>query len=356
MEYPSIRLYYPGGKAGSFGTLAEGYLRAFRELGIKHAAFDYREPPDEDGFGVGGSNYDIGLYLGEPTHLNLMHIHTSHKERLVMVAPNGLGIPDVIGQSCKAFGVKPLSPSEWGARIVAKATGMPVEVAPHGVHVQLNGPPQLRPRDPGDKLRLLHFTSTSSDRKGTLTLLEAMKRQGVAEAADLVIHCDPLIEDDLLDIVSDLPIQVSRHIDVQSWPIENDGSYGDYLLSFDAVVQPSRAEGFGLVPLEAASVGRPAILTPGTGHDMYTRDIYQIPLVYPVDLWGTVFDEEGYGMIDGEPYPVMGICEQEVADAILYVHRRYDHMSEWALAKSASVREKWSWTNVVKKWLEGRQA
>lgn len=359
--YPSIRLYYPGGKAGSFGTLAEGYLRAFRDLGIKHAAFDYREPPDEDGFSAGGSNYDLGLYLGEPTHLNLMRIHTSHLERLVMVAPNGLGIPSVIAQSCKLFGIRPISPSEWGASVVAKATGMPVEVAPHGVHVepgQIDDGAYTRAveeelwadiQNGAEDLNLLHITSTASDRKGTVTLLEAMSEGRISDFVRLTIHCDRMISGEILDMVSDLPIRASRKIDVHDHPLENDGTYGCYLRSFDGVVQPSRAEGFGLVPLEAASLGIPVIMTPWTGHAMFRSDIeYQ-----EVDSQDCLDD---YQMIDGENFPVRNIDPMDVASAVSRLRDHYVVTKKKCLESAPRVREKWSWTNVVKNWLEGRSS
>ena len=44
------------------------------------------------------------------------------------------------------------------------------------------------------------------------------------------------------------------------------GDMASYLGGFDLVCQPSRAEGFGLVPLEARACGVPVAATLCTGH------------------------------------------------------------------------------------------
>lgn len=46
-------------------------------------------------------------------------------------------------------------------------------------------------------------------------------------------------------------------------------AYLDLYRSCDAVLQPSRGEGFGMVPLEARACGIPVILTAATGHAMH---------------------------------------------------------------------------------------
>lgn len=362
--YPSVRLYYPGGKAGSFGVLAEGYLRAFRDLGVEHVAFDYRVAPDEDGFPFGGSTYDIGLYVGEPTHLHLMQMHARHKVRYVVIAPNGYGIPSVIVKSCKQFDVTPLAPSTWASEVLSKQFGHPVEVAHHGVHVEPaswdgeDEPAELmiwaKQVEKGVvPLRLLHVTSTASDRKGTLTLLRAMDEEGLCDMVELRIKCDPMVAPRLQDIVSDMPERCRRRIFIDAENYPNDGRYHAFLRGWDAVIQPSRAEGFGMVPLEAASVGMPSVLTCNTGHDDFV-----------LDIWSHIIQEDpddqdhpggnGYTSIAGEPFPVRPLSARSIAIAVRELRANLVRDMKKAIDIAPQVREKWAWKKVVDTWLTGK--
>jgi len=377
MAYPSIRLYYPGGKAGSFGALAEGYIHAFKELGITYAALDYRVPPDEDGFGVGGGNYDIGIYIGEPTHLGLLHMHARHKEKFLVLAPNGYGIKSVILDSCKKLCVTPLAPSEWAADVIQHETGVRPEVAPHGVHLVLpkGGTRrylagemealrehwgQIGDGMRGAKMDLVHFTSTATDRKGTLSILRAMDEHHMSDLCSLEIKCDPHVAPAIEDIVSGLRYRARREIVINPESIPNDGSLAWYIDGFDAVLQPSRAEGFGLVPLEAASIGVPAILTLTTGHKDFCWDLDGSE---GVESRPTVFDEvesfddsgDKYVPTDGEEFYGSPLDPYDIFVSVGRMRDNLPARNHYAIANSFAIRQKWSWTAVVKKWLEGRE-
>jgi glycosyltransferase involved in cell wall biosynthesis len=367
--YPSVRLYYPGGKVGSFGALAEGYLHAFNALDVEHAAFDYNFAPDEDGFPFGGSTHDIGLYVGEPTHLELMQMHARHKVRYVVLAPNGYGIPAWVVKGCKSYDVTPLAPSAWASEVLAKQFGHPVEVAPHGVHVQpadWDGPDSAETILGWAKiiergvapLRLLHVTSTASDRKGTLTLLRAMDEEGLCDMVELRIKCDPLVAPRLQDIVSDMPERCQRriYIDTENYP--NDGRYHAFLRGWDAVIQPSRAEGFGLVPLEAASIGLPSVLTCNTGHEDFILDIWshvvQEEEVKDEEAVGWTVGWLGLASIPGEPFPVRPLSARSIAIAVRELRANLVRDMQKAIDIAPQVREKWAWKKVVDTWLTSK--
>ena len=223
--YPSIRLYYPGGKAGSFGTLAVGFKVGFEALGIRHALCDYRDTPDEDGLGRAGSGYDIGLYVGEPSHLSSMVVHTSHKERLVMVAPNGIGVPRHVVKDCKTFGCTIIAPSPWAAHAMEPFIGYRPEVLLHGVHLPRGG------RSADDKMvrlmsaemaaagerpiRLLHVTSTATNRKGTRTLLRTLQH-GTEYDFRLTIKTDKITARSLQPLLDSMPVEVAAKVTVDT--------------------------------------------------------------------------------------------------------------------------------------------
>ena len=348
--YPKFRLYYPGGKAGSFGAVAAGYLHAFSQLGVECARFDYRTPPDEDGFDASGSLHEVGLYVGEPTHLHLMRIHTAHRRHFLMIAPNGNGLGSSIVRSCKMHAVEALSPSHWGAQVVARELGQPCAVAPHGAHVVPSGASPRRFN--GKRMAMLHFTSTLSDRKGTMSLLKAYRDGHAYRWADLDIKCDPVIGPQLAMMLEDFPSEVQDCVRVRDEDIRNNGDYHRFLCQYDLVVQPSRAEGFGLVPLEAAMVGIPSVVVGRTGDADYLPDI----ACQKVDPWTMVRDEEvdedGYVSIPGEQAPVLPLDPKEISLALCYAQADIDELQKKALDCRAAVREKWSWENVVEKWLK----
>lgn len=378
MDYPSIRLYYPGGKAGSFGSLARGYMAAFRDLGIRYAALDYRTPPDEDGFGSEGATYDIGIYVGEPTHLELLNMHARHKERFLVLAPNGYGVRPEILSACKRVGAKPLAPSSWAADVIEYQSGERPEVAHHGVLlVEPSGSKLDRAKEGldcfmldrwrdiqdgkrGEKMSLVHFTSTATDRKGTMSILKAMDDLGMSDLCSLEIKCDPHVAPAIRDIVSKLKLRSRREIVVNDQSIPNDGALASYIDSFDAVLQPSRAEGFGLVPLEAASIGVPSVLTRYTGHRDFFDDLSGNEMVVgcPRSKDDCVkFSEdsdEWYCHIEGEEFYGVEMRPDDVFSGVLWMRDNLVEDNQSAIANACRIRQEWSWTSVVKKWLKNR--
>lgn len=248
-RYPSVRVYYPGGKAGSFGTLARGFKEAFTQLGVPHAMLDYRAPPGEDGFIQAGGGYDLGLYLGEPTHLSVMTMHTRHAEKLVMVAPNGYGVRDNVIFDIDRVGATLLTPSRWGRDVLAEQTRTRIEVVPHGVFTS------KLPADPTPLRRLgavpqdarrpfLHVTSTASDRKGTRTLLNAWSESRMGDLATLTIKTDVFVEQHLQPLIdADPRLSDSVQLDTNDY---DGATMRRYYRQFHLLVQPSAAEGFGL--------------------------------------------------------------------------------------------------------------
>lgn len=349
-KYPSFRLYHSSPVAGSFSTLAAGYVKAFRELGVVHECLNVTTPPDEDGFDARGWNHDVGLYLGQPSHLHLMSLHASHMERLLMLAPNGHGVPQAVVEACRKHKVAPVSPSRWGARVVAEAfEADTVSVAPHGVGVVDLMPMEkshLIGRSPsrGEKFSMLHVTSTASDRKGTISLLDALKEfSGEIGPFRLTIKCDRMIEHAVVALVADRGFEADEVV-VDATEVPNNGAWASYMKSHHAVIQPSRSEGFGLVPLEAASIGLPVIMTNCTGHLDFADDIGG-----PFVDWD---DEEE--TIAGEDFPVHPVMKAGIAGCILSMIWDYPSVAEKYLDNRAKIVDKWSWTAVVKRWLDER--
>jgi len=353
-RYPSFRVYHSSQFVGSFNTLAQGYRRAFDQLGVKAAFLNVTTPPDEDGFDASGSDYDVGLYLGHPTHLSLMAHHNRHKERLIMIAPNGNGVPKHVVEDCRKFGVKPISPSAWGAGVLANEFGLDeVDVARHGVYLPVGNASNEERLERARRivagqspLRVLHVTSTASDRKGTLSMLREFEEINT-KSIKLTIRCDMSVRQDITYAVERLAPRFKDAVRIDSNPVPNDGSWHDYLRSFDLVLQPSRAEGFGLVPLEAAAAGVPVVMTNVTGHREFSEDI----IYCQVDVEDGIDDTR---TIDGEEFGGCELVPGAIPGAVLM---SADYLGDLCLdAEKArvAVAENWSWKNVVERWLKKR--
>ena len=319
---------------------------------------DVTTPPDEDGFEAGGSTADVGLYLGQPTHLHLMRMHANHKHNLLMIAPNGNGVPEGVVRLAKDLKVEPIAPSMWASCIIQDSfeSNDEIDICYHGAYVVEPQARQIASRIASraarvsnrklgsmEPMSLLHVTSTASDRKGTISLLQAMRLPNLLKKPhQLTIQCDETIHQDIVSLVES--VEVQDRVKVVSEKIPNDGSWHIFIESFDAVIQPSRAEGFGLVPLEAAYVGVPVIMTTRTGHASFCDSIVHEP----------VFQRDISESIPGEEFEVLPIEPEHIALAIQGAYGKLVRMSSNAVAAREQVRYHWSWKSVVETWLKRR--
>jgi glycosyltransferase involved in cell wall biosynthesis len=181
-----------------------------------------------------------------------------------------------------------------------------------------------------------------------------MDEEGLCDMVELRIKCDPLVATRLQDIVSDMPDRCRRRICIDTENYPNDGRYHAFLRGWDAVIQPSRAEGFGMVPLEAASIGLPSVLTCNTGHEDFV-----------LDIWSHVVQEEdgelenpAYHLssvsIPGEPFPVRPLSARSIAVAVRELRANLVRDMQKAIDIAPQVREKWAWKKVVDTWLTSK--
>lgn len=207
----------------------------------------------------------VGVYVGYPESsagwLN------GHAERVLMTVCETDRIPDTWVEACNAATLV-VVPSEWcRAAFLASGVQTPVEVVRHGVWpLEPAGRPWMVPApDPAKELVFLHVSGalTFAERKGTAQLLRAFRAfVDEHENAHLLLKM-PHTEGVRRAIVEAGLEHRATLVEERSYePYEMAGLYR----RVHAVVQPSRAEGFGLVPLEARAVGTPVLVTHCTGH------------------------------------------------------------------------------------------
>lgn len=168
-----------------------------------------------------------------------------------------------------------ITASQWCASVLASSgVTLPVTVVRHGVPATM---PRARRPLGSDHGVFLHFCpERSAERKGSLALIEAFERLDshrlriYSRAPEIVARVAASPRRDAIEVRDEDPVtdqagQVRRFGEV------------------DYVVQPSRAEGFGLVVGDALAAGVPVVATVCTGHAETLSTSPRTPGLVPVD-------------------------------------------------------------------------
>lgn len=336
----SYRIYGPSTGVGSFVTITDGFREGFRELG-HDAAFFPTDLHDDEDRPEDGATADVAIWLGWPTHSEKMRFFGSHRDRFVMVAPNSTWSPPFVFNSVKAADATMITPSSWGRTVLeAQRPGAVSYVVPHGVGREFwawkrDVRQSRRQRDEG--LLFLHVTSTTSERKGTLELLAAWERlMARGYPGLLTIATDDAGRRHLKQRAS-IPDAVRIVV-----PRVKSGEMPAFMDAFDVIVQPSRSEGFGLVPLEAACLGKPVIMTDCTGHSEFSRSIVFTPV--PSGPLAEIMDYEGSEAPSVSPSDIIG--------ALDHVKRYFHHLSAQAWDHREEVYDQWKWSSVLRPFIQ----
>ena len=224
-------------------------------------AISYQDSP----WDVGMTAAPIGIAYGYPP--KVLHWLQGHAYKIMFSVCESDRIPPQWAECANAVDLVVL-PSEW-CRQAFVSSGVRAEttiVVPHGVwHTRRLGAERAKLPSP----RYLHVAGAASfpDRKGTAKLLRAFAE--VSKGRDLgylsVLWPKP---EAINEIAAELGCDRIRPLlpPARGYDPER---FAMFVSRFDAVVNPSRSEGFGIVPLEARCLGVPAIITAGTGHAMH---------------------------------------------------------------------------------------
>jgi glycosyltransferase involved in cell wall biosynthesis len=165
-------------------------------------------------------------------------------------------------------------PSEWG-RVVLLENGLPedrVHVVPEGVDPSVFQPTEAPPDDAQRRIRFL-CVGKWEVRKGVADLALAFAREfGPAEPVELILHCfNPYLRGfdiglalESLNLPPHAPIRASHPLPLSRLV----ALYG----ACDALVHPTKAEGWGLPILEALACGIPVIATNYSAHTEFLND------------------------------------------------------------------------------------
>lgn len=328
-----MRIYGHFKGQSSLVRVSKGFASVFPEAHL-YDFDDWLNDLDDSSKPVGGATDAVALFVGNLSHLPEAWLGM-HKEMWVMVAPNSNMIgPDLQGLLKSVDHL--MGPSEWACEVLRSFfPDKIVKCVPHGVSEQFKAPEE---REKFVGYRALHMSSSVMERKGTDVLLEAWAQAEVPSDSILYISVPRGKTLDFLDLAEDLKIRDSVKIS-DRLDLEEDRMSRLYA-SMDLVIQPSRGEGFGLVPLEARACGTPVLMTDSTGHSQHAGgpgcSIIPTGALAPIDDF------------PGAMAPSLSV--RDVAECLRRAYSERTRLSAEAIQASAEIRKKWSWESQLKEF------
>jgi len=340
------------GNSGNFSNarVTLGFLEAFSSnlnLGdIRFFDLSKDDQKEEVKIHAKESSSKLGIFLGSLSYLDSVLPYHKHHELMIMIAPNS----DKIGTSLKKLlnsdeRISILSPSQWALETLqGELPRKQIYLAPHGVSKTFN--PKLNLTDTPDRVRLLHMSSSTLERKGTVELIEAWKEIVEVHKEEFKeISLTILVQTNMLPFYYRLrkTHEIPNENLIISKPLDLDEDRMSKLYStYDAVIQPSRGEGFGMVPLEARVCGIPAICTTTGGHEMHTTEGLKDGTVVPIQTGPLA-------PIDDFPSAVAPtVTPSSIQQAIEHFIENKENLKNNAHRHSGSTKSKWLWENKLK--------
>lgn len=304
----------------------------------------------------GGARSRTAIYIGPMTGIGVVG-YGCHECQYAVVAPNSSWLPKAVVELSKRAIIA--SPSEWGANVLRRhVPDDRVCVYRHGVDAWLKPSAEHHEaleRSYPERFRVLHMTSSAGQRKGTDELLQAwpqFAQRSACDEAELVLvteggaHRAEVGRMVRLHGASswDGEVKVCGRLDAPSSELSS------FYQGFHLICQPSRGEGFGLVPLEARACGIPVAMTDCTGHsEHYAVVLDDSGLPKAVAVVPTGPDES---IDDGPGALAPGLEPSGVLEALLYAEEYWSELHEQAKDVSPLIHAEWSWEAVTKRWLE----
>jgi glycosyl transferase family 1 len=332
-----VRVYGSSVGYGSLARVAAGMCEGL----MTNDAFAGFVPVDvhDDEAVYAGAEAEIAIFSGPMDRVSVMTSVGWHKQRWALLPANSTWVPVDLVRSMEKYVTGFVAPSQWAVQVLEKCTELPVKLYRHGVskefvHREVNH----------EGFSVLHLASTSRQRKGTSELAQAWRQ---------VVH--------RLGPYPRLWCKLSDISEVTEWLtcgepracpsifVGGRSNLGDVSMSrmyshHDFICQPSRGEGFGLIPLEALACGVPIIATGCTGHSEYVGRAVQGTVIVPTGSLEPI--DDGPGAL------APSLSVDDLAKSLVEAFERRDELRQEALDQAKYVHKFWSWKAVTRHWLD----
>lgn len=335
---------------GSLAVVTDGFRSALADAGALAGVYGVDADIGDEMEDTSGSNAPHGIYVGPLHAVGKMFEKGRHQYHWVMVTPNSDQLPRDLVKQLKGYrekhSVQFIAPSRWASDIVANFLGS-CGTVPHGVSPEYRVNPEYA-REVAvlyekREFRVIHFSTSARQRKGTVELLKAWRifSGGGDFGDDRLLLCvmDYEAKASLEEAIADGEIpdwkslsESVRLIDRAELPPEH---MARNLSRAHVVCQPSRGEGFGLIPLQALCCGVPIVATCVTGHSEYLR----------ADCPGEVYVTTGeMAPIDDLPGSQAPSLEPgAISNALIVAHWKWRQLQTEAIAGAPLWQSNWSW-------------
>lgn len=362
-----VRLYGVSMGEASFARVTDGMKWALEELG-ELAGFVPVDLYDNEGV-YPGHDAEIGVFVGPPAAIPMMSSIGWHKRRLALLPANSTWMPARLVETAAKYLTGFIAPSEWAAVVLRSYTELEVSVWQHGVCPTITNPGRhaaLAEMYDGwtpsnNVFKVGHLASTHMERKGTKELVRAwcacVKNKQLGREPYLYIYSDHH-RDFYMQAAREASDGDERVLETihgfnrVNLPTESMSSFYE---KFHLIAQPSRGEGFGLVPLEARACGIPVLMTACTGHSEHVFDGRRgddIDLI-TVETNGVRIVKTGFDAYidDGPGAMAPSLAAQDVEEALASTYRHWTDMHETSVVHAPTINKQWSWIEVTRKWL-----
>ena len=352
----SARLYGRTMGNGSLAVVTAGFRRVLERESLLDGVYplDRGGTSDEDEEPPGALARD-GIFTGALNLLPLMLRNTRHERHWIQVTPNSTHIPPkLLGAVLKIPNVHILSASDWGTSIIRanlfemgvtpEMVATPILTVHHGVHGFAPWADELQKTREDYRrgcFRVVHFSTSDGERKGTMELLRAWKlfcsSSRAPDMPELLLVLDHHAREALVRRCVDEGLIIPPAVKLLPRADMGPAAMSRFLCQQHLVACPSRGEGFSLPPLEARASGVPVITTVTTGngaghcHGPGVVRIHQPSRLYPID--------------DGPGALALAVDPGSIVDALVTAHTAWEGLSGMCEAAAEQVRETWSWEN-----------